>query len=346
LLAKKNGITVTEFSVGMGLRLVTVAKGSKGFMIRFLTTQKVYEETEEWKDCTKYSIKLFPIGGSCQMLGEDEVIEDENAFNKKGVWARISVVFAGPFFNFILAFVLSMIIIGVGGHDAPVISYVEEGMPVAEAGLQAGDKITSLNGSSISIAREISAYLQFNPLTEKPVDITYVRDGEKKTVSVTPVLTEEDRYRLGFSYNAPYEKVSAVEVVKYSFIEVKYWIKVTLKSVQHLVLGKIGADEISGPVGIVNVVGDVIEQSEPYGIGATMLNILNMCILLSANLGVMNLLPLPALDGGRLVFLFIEVIRRKPVSQEKEGMVHLIGLVALMALMVFVMFNDISRIIG
>ncbi|MCR5793386.1 MAG: RIP metalloprotease RseP [Lachnospiraceae bacterium] len=343
LLAKKNGIFVTEFSVGMGPRIATICKTKDGIRGGFFVSTKSMNEREGWQDVTKYSIKLLPLGGSCIMLGEDEIIEDEAAFNKKGVWARISVVFAGPFFNFILAFVLAMILVAYVGYQPSVISDVEAGMPMEKAGLKAGDEIIQINNSKINMTEDIAAYMTFHPMDGSKVDIRYVRDGQKYDASVTPVKTDMG-YRLGFSYAGEYKKATPVEVVKYGFLECKYWVKVTVLSLKQMVLGKVSKDDIAGPVGIVNMVGDVIEETEQYGFMTMVMSLINMCILLSANLGVMNLLPIPALDGGRLVFLFIEVIRGKPVDQDKEGMVHFIGLVALMLLMVLVAYNDIMRI--
>ncbi len=345
LLAKKNGVGVIEFSVGMGPRLITLAKTKEGMKAVFFISQKNFEEREDFQDITKYSWKLLPIGGSCMMLGEDEVNEAPNAFNNKGVWARISVIFAGPFFNFILAFVLSMIIVGMIGYDRPVISQVEENMPMAEAGLQAGDEITAINGKHISIAREISNIMQFSPLSDKEVKIDWERNGEKNTTFIMPKMDENGIYRLGFSYGGEREKTNLLQTVKYGLIEVKYWIVVTIKSLGQLVTGKVSAKEMAGPVGIVDMVGGAIDANKSYGIQNVLAVILRMSILISANLGVMNLLPIPALDGGRLVFLFIEALRGKAIDQEKEGMVHFAGLVLLMALMAFVMYNDISRLL-
>jgi regulator of sigma E protease len=345
LLAKKNGIFVTEFSVGMGPRLITVVKTQKGFTLKLLPSQKDCDDREDWKDRTLYSLKLLPIGGSCMMLGEDELVDDTNSFNKKSVWARISVVFAGPMFNFLLAFILAMVIVAMIGYDPAEISSVEKGSPVEAAGILPGDIITNIDGKNIDIARELGIYLHFDPLTGEPVDLTYIRDGNETTVTMTPIEKENGSYVLGFGYSPGRNvKTSPLGVVKYGAVEVKFWITTTVKSLGQLVMGKVSKDEIAGPVGIVSMVGGVIDESKQYGIVAILLNIFNMCILLSANLGVMNLLPIPALDGGRLVFLFIEAVRGKPIDQEKEGMVHLIGLVALMILMVFVMFNDISRL--
>lgn len=408
LLAKKNGIGVTEFSIGLGPRIASFKKGE-----------------------TRYSIKLLPFGGSCMMLGEDELIDDDSAFNKKSVWARISVIAAGPIFNFILAFVLALFIIGTIGYDPASITKIDEGMGAQEAGLMVGDIITEINGTNIDIGRELSNFYQFNALTKEPVTIHYLRDGEgeektaklnpiktktyqmgfhydptekvaqileigknspfeeagikagdiitningfdiltgiqlseyfqenplsdkmvkvtfkkdgeTKTVEIMPKLVEES-YKLGFGYNMSRVKISPFGVIKYSAIEVKYWIVTTIQGLEQMFTGKVSRDDIAGPVGIVSFIGDTYEQSKQEGILTVFLSLSYISILLSANLGVMNLLPIPALDGGRLVFLILEVFRGKPIDQEKEGLVHMIGLIALMILMVFIMFNDITKL--
>lgn len=151
LLAKKNGVGVPEFSVGMGPRLITVAKGKKGFIFKLFCSQKYFENNEDWQECTKYSWKLLPIGGSCAMVGEDEINEDENSFNVKGKWARFSIVFAGPFFNFILAFVFSVIILANAGIDYPIIEHIYDNQPAASSGLEVGDVVKSINGKKITI---------------------------------------------------------------------------------------------------------------------------------------------------------------------------------------------------
>lgn len=320
LLAKKNGICVTEFSLGMGVTIASFTKGE-----------------------TKYSLKLLPFGGSCMMLGEDSNSEDERSFGKKGVWARISVIAAGPIFNFILAFILSIFIIGSIGYDAPVITQVMDGYPAQEAGLQAGDRIIKMNNTKINVYREITLYVQLHQ--GETANITYERDGKKAVVTLTPKYdSEENAYYYGLSYDGSRVKGNALTTLKYSAYEVKYWIDTTLKSLGMLFKGQVSADDVSGPVGIVNVIGTTYEETKSSGTFYVWLNMLNISILLSANLGVMNLIPFPALDGGRLVFLFIEVLRGKPIDQEKEGMIHFIGLMALMLLMIFVMYNDIRNI--
>ncbi len=319
-VAKANGICVLEFSLGLGPTIFGVTKGE-----------------------TKYSLKLLPFGGACMMLGEDESSEDERAFGNKSVWARMAVVFAGPFFNFILALVLSMVIIGCVGYDAPVIAGVSEGFPAEEAGMQAGDKITKLGNETIHIYREITMY-SLTHSEQSTVDVTYERDGQKHTVTLTTKQGEDGRYMLGIIGSGGRVRANAWEVVKYSVFEVKYWIVTTIKSLKMMVTGRVSMNDVSGPVGIVNTIGDTYEQSKTDGWYYVFLNMMNISILLTANLGVMNLLPIPALDGGRLVFLIIEAIRGKKVDQEKEGFVHMIGLFILLALMVLIMANDIRKL--
>lgn len=427
-LAKKNGVGVPEFSVGMGPRIITIAKTKQGLKWKFFCSQKVFEEREDWQEVTKYSWKLLPIGGSCAMVGEDEDNDAEDSFNSKGKWARFSIVFAGPLFNFILAFVLSIIILANSGIDLPKVEYVYDKQPAALAGIEVGDMVKSVNGHKITIGREIDTYLQLHPLSGEKIDVVVERDGKEKTITVDP---NYQTYLFGFSYapgkendtkisavseDKPFEKAgikegdvivsvdgvkvsngeelkntmeeknvdgseivfeisregetksytvkpepyktktlglfaagdikggNAIDILKYSVIEVKYWIETTVASLGQLITGKLSVKDLSGPVGIVDTVGSVIEQSSSAGMSQVVLNMLYMSVLLSANLGVMNLLPLPALDGGRLVFIIVEAIRGKPIDKDKEGYVHFAGFVLLMLLMVFVMYNDIARI--
>lgn len=174
--------------------------------------------------------------------------------------------------------------------------------------------------------------------------IGYLRDGIASEVQIDPLFDSEG-YSLGFSYNYNYrEKTNLLGVIKYSFYEVKYQIVSTVKNLGQMITGNISANDIGGPVRIVDEIGNVVEESKSDGILYVILNLLNWCVLLSANLGVMNLLPIPALDGGRLLFMFLEVVRGKTIAKEKEGMVHMIGIILLMLLMVFVFFNDIRNI--
>lgn len=319
LLAKKNGVTVVEFSLGMGPRIIS----------------------KDWHG-TKYSWKLLPFGGSCMMLGEDEEGDAEGSFGSKSVWARIFVIAAGPVFNFILAFILAVIVVSLRGYDPAVLTGVSDGFPAQEAGLQEGDVIVKLNGKSIHMATEVTDYINFHQ--GKTLDVTYKRDGNTYTARIVPEKDEDGRYIMGILLSAGYVKGNVFDNLRYGVYEVKYWIDLTFMSLKMLVSGQVGVKEMSGPVGVVSAIGGVYTQSAKRGVLAVVLSMLNMAILLSANIGVMNLLPIPALDGGRLVFLIIEAVRGKRINPEREAMVHFVGLMALMALMVVVMYNDILKL--
>ena len=404
LLAKRNNIAVTEFSLGMGPRLLSTEKGG-----------------------TRYSLKLFPIGGSCMMVGEDDDDNTEGSFNNASVWARISVVAAGPIFNFILAFVFAMIITSVVGYDPAKVLQVTEGSPAAEAGLREGDVITEFQGRHISIGRDLDSYMNLHGLQDEEISLTYKRDGKKYDITYT--ADSEKRYMLGFYYmtegepqitqvmigrpmaeagvmpgdiireingvavadakelqeylsghpldgsevtlgmerdgkvetivatpqmtktvdsgfvyNIYREKTNFSGVMKYSAVEVRYWISSTIESLMMLVKGQFSMNDLAGPVGIINVIGDSYEEAKEEGAVMVWMQMLYWAILLSANLGVMNLLPIPALDGGRLVFLLIEAVRKKRLNPNVEGMIHFAGFMLLMLLMVFVMFNDFRRL--
>lgn len=319
LLAKANGIRVDEFSIGMGPRLLSKVKGE-----------------------TRYSLKLFPIGGSC-MMGEDDVDDmSEGSFNSKSVWARMAVVVAGAAFNFILAFVFAVIIVGYAGYDEPVISGTVEGYSAEAEGMQAGDRIVKMNGKKIHLWREVTYYNMFHQ--GETVDLVYERGGEKYEVTIVPKQDEDGNYLLGVLSPGEYTKANVLTAMQYGVYEVKFWICTTIESLKMLVTGGVGIDQLSGPVGIVDVVDETYQQSKSYGFLVVLMQMLNIGILLSANLGVMNLLPLPALDGGRLVFLIVEAIRGKRVPPDKEGIVHFVGMILLFALMIFVLFNDLKRI--
>lgn len=317
LLAKKNGIYVQEFAIGMGPKLLSFTRNE-----------------------TVYCLKLLPIGGSCMMLGEDESSDDNRAFANKSVLARISVIIAGPLFNFILAFLLAIFVLSLAGISPSKLAVVEKGSPAEQSGLMAGDEIKKINNSRTDNFKEIQLYFQMNTSGD-PIDVVYKRNNEVKTTVITPEK-KDGTYKIGIA--GQQIKGSPVEILKYSAIEIKYWIKATVQGLGMMITGQVKSDQMAGPVQIVNIIGDAYVQSQKDGVLTVLLNMANISILLSANLGVMNLLPIPALDGGRLVFLVIEAIRGKKLSSDKEGFVHFIGFCALMVLMVFVMFNDIRNV--
>ena len=332
LMARRGGIAVVEFSLGMGPRLFSVVRGG-----------------------TRYSVKLFPLGGSCMMLGEDEpdseepVITDSDCpdgvpFFKASAPVRFSVVAGGPVFNFILAFFCALIVVACSGIDRPVIHGVSEGFPAQEAGLLAGDTIKSINGESIHLYRELLLYLNFHP-DEEYRDV-YERDGEDHEALIVPKYSEEyGRYLMGVSGGQYYPAESPAEVFRGSACEMEYCFRLTVGSLGMLIRRQITRDDVAGPVRMVSLIGETVNESRQYGLRVVLINLLAMTILLSANLGVMNLLPLPALDGGRLVFIVLEMILGHPVNREFEGRVHFAGFMMLMALMLFVFYNDIRTLL-
>ena len=190
----------------------------------------------------------------------------------------------------------------------------------------------------------MTGYTLFHP--GEDIDVVYERDGETYETTLTPIYDEESgRYLMGIYGANQYTKEGPLGTLKYGAYEMKYWIWYTLNSLKMLVTGQVSLNDLSGPVGIVTVVADTYEQSMADGIYYVFLNMMNIAILLSANLGVMNLLPIPALDGGRLVFLVIELIRGKKVNPDREGLVHFIGMMCLLALMVLIMANDVVKLI-
>lgn len=327
LLAKANGIRVNEFAIGMGPKIVHFQKGE-----------------------TDYVLRLLPIGGACVFDGEDGLYRSdgqttEGCFQQASVRARISTVAAGPIFNFLLAFVFAIMVAGYAGADLPILGDVIAGSAADAAGMQAGDRITRFNGK-VRLAREIGLEMELNR-NHKPIDVEYVRDGKTYTTVLTPQYHEEEgRYLVGFSNYASYVEAKGFDLFRYGWYQLRFCIKNTVMSVQALVQGKLSKDDVAGPVGMAQIVNEVKEEAAPGGPLLLFMNMVNIAMLLSVSLGVMNLLPLPALDGGRLVFLLVEVIRGKPIPPEKEGIIHFAGFVALMILMVFVLFNDVRRIIG
>lgn len=324
ITAKKNGIHVVEFFIGMGPTVFSFHKGD-----------------------TKYSLKLLPIGGACMFEGEDGLEREkgefsEGAFQNAPVWARFATIFAGPLFNFLTAYVMALVLVSVCGITTSEVQAVNEGSRAAEVGLQAGDVLTKINGKRIHLGGEVTLISQLNTRGES-LTVTYERDGQESTVVINPSYDEESqRYYMGIVAGG-YLKCNVPQTFQYAFYTMKFYAETTFKSLQMLVTGQLSKEDVSGPVGIVKMVDDVYDAVKPYGVVEVLLNMTNIALLLSVNLGIMNLLPLPALDGGRLVFLLIEAIRGKPVPPEKEGMVHLAGMMALMVLMALVLFNDITK---
>ena len=430
IIAKANGVHVLEFAIGMGPKILSFKKGD-----------------------TKYSFSLFLFGGYCMMLGDeymemtiadsldadedDDDFEDKKeaakkefakkydesrSYDNKSVWARIAITIAGPVFNFFLALVCSIIIIGNIGYDPATIDYVADNSVASEAGLMEGDLILAINNDKITFAREYNFFINYhadesftltyerdgktytttitpeyqkvskyllgvmisencgissvsedsaaseagfkegdviisvngNEVTSNTEvtdyitasngeDMTFVvsRDGKEVTLLATPRLSESESYVTGFSCYGQRVKLSPIQSVKYAILEVGYDVGTVIDSLGMLFTGKLSVNNLSGPVGTVSAMSEIVEESKSDGAFYVFLNLINLCGLISANLGVMNLLPIPALDGGKLIFLLIEAVRGKPIDKKYTGVVTIVGVIFLVILMAYVLFHDI-----
>ncbi len=315
LTAKASGITVNEFSIGMGPRLFGFKRGG-----------------------TAYSIRLFPVGGYVMMEGEDEESEKEGSFQKAPVSRRILVTVAGAVMNLILGFVILTYI--VSSQSAILSRTVGEFYPNAATqrqGLQVGDTILAVNGRRCFIANDIS--YEFARTQNATADLTVLRDGQEIQLDGIVFDTAEQD---GVQYMVLDFKVYPIEKTVGSVLaEAARWTasfaRMVALSLADLVTGRIPVNNLSGPVGIVQAIG----QASSMGLESVLL----LLALITINLGVFNLLPVPALDGGRLVFLLIEAVRRRPVPQKYEIAVNAAGFVLLIGLMLFATFNDITRLI-
>ena len=317
-VAKLCGIRVDEFAVGMGPVIF-----------------------KKQKCDTLYTIRLLPIGGFCAM-GEDEERCTPDSFRQKPVWARMATIAAGAVMNLVLGFILSLILLLVeGGAVSTQIVWFAEDAASSRYGLQLGDKITEINGVHIFSVKDIT--YQLGNDEDGVVDFVVKRDGKNVAVNGVKFAVEADKETgkntLIYDFKVLKEKVTPANIIPYGFKNAVYYGRIVLMSLRDIIVGKYGLNDLQGPVGIVTVIGDVTEKS-----GFDFSFILDIATLVTINIGIFNLLPIPALDGGRLVFLLIEAVRRKALKAETEGMIHFVGFAALMLLMVFVTFNDVKNI--
>lgn len=318
IVARKCGIDVQEFAIGMGP--VIFKKQGKH---------------------TLFTLRLLPLGGFCSM-GEDEESDNENSFRNKSVWRRIAVIAAGAIMNLILGFILSLIIFLVAGKvTTTIIAEIVPGSGCETAGMAVGDRITKVNGLHIFTANDIIYELRNDE--DGVLDFVVERDGEKLTfngVKFGLTVDEETGERvLNYDFKVYMKNMPAAELLPAAANKFMYYSRLILMSLRDLISGKYGLNNLQGPVGIVTVISESAQESG-FDIGY----LLDIAMLISVNVGIFNLLPLPALDGGRLVFLIIEAIRRKPIKAETEGMVHFAGFALLMLLMIIVTFNDVKNI--
>ncbi|MBF8983055.1 RIP metalloprotease RseP [Lutibacter sp. B2] len=309
-VAKLVGIKVHEFSIGMGYRILRF-KGKE----------------------TEYSLRILPIGGYVKMEGEDEASSDENSFNNKPLWARILVIIAGPVMNFILAILLFSISFYAMGFPTTTMNKVTPNFPAELAGIKSGDQIVSINDTSVHRWNDIVNYI--GERKENNLKVKVVRDGKEKEMVVKPIYDETTK-RIMIGISPKFEK-SFIKSISASFDNVYVMIKEMCGFFKKLFGGKASANDVVGPIGIIHLVGKVAKTN--------IYNVLGFAAMISINLGVVNMLPIPALDGGRLIFLIIEGIIGRPLDPEKEGIIHFTGFVLLMGLMVFMVYKDVMRFI-
>ena len=321
--AKLSGIRVNEFAIGMGPTLFHFQRGE-----------------------TKYSLRLLPIGGFCAMEGEDEESSDNRAFNQKPVWKRFLVVVMGAVMNMFLGLVLMMILLGQeSAFNSTTISQFYPGSALESAGLKTGDEFVSVDGYRIIGDKDLS----FALATADPasVDIEVLRDGKLITYNNVKFNSEsvdgKNVVTLDF-YVQPIAKNFGTLIAK-SFQDTVSTVRMVWYSVVGLVSGKFGFNDLAGPIGTASAIKEAASIGLQENFIAALNNILYMMMIITVNLGVVNLLPFPALDGGKLLFLIVEGIRRKPIDPKYEGFVNAAGFCLLMLLMVVVTYSDILRLI-
>lgn len=320
--AKKCDVKVNEFAIGMGPAIFKKKKGE-----------------------TTYAVRLFPIGGYCMMEGEDETSSDERAFSKKKVSRRLIITLAGATMNLVLGFVAMLIVCCISdGLSSNTISKFYDNAATEQSGLMIGDEILSVNGVRTFVDSDI--VYQFQIAKENSFDMVVEREGKKvelNDVKLSSYTDKDGKDSIYVDFYVKPIKKNPLTVLEYSFKKTVSVGRMIWMTLIDMLTGHVRINDLSGPVGIVDTIGTVI-QSSGVDILKTVENILTLVVFISVNVGIFNLLPFPALDGARAVFLIIEAIRRKPIKREYEGMVHFIGLAILMILMVVVSFNDISKI--
>ena len=357
IVGKLTGMEIKEYAIGMGPAIF----------------KKQGKET-------LYSVRILPIGGYCAFEGEDEESDNPRAFSNQSTWKKIAVVIAGSVMNIILGFVIfSVISINSAPFVTNEIASLDQRAYMYQEGVMPGDRIVAINGHGINFYRDIKLYSdELSP--DENVNITLKRNGEKFKISIPLSLCESEiiygengatrktlingvleeehlKYKEGYEIPKEYigksiketsylmgfspktEELSFFGVIEDAWYNTLFAVRLVYTSLRDMLTGKVGLEQVSGPVGVVDTVNTVVKS------GGGILSILSIAALLTINLGIFNLLPIPALDGGRLLFLLYELITRKKVPQDKEGLVHMIGFILLMLIAVVVLFKDVFMII-
>ncbi len=322
-MARTFKVGIKEFAIGMGPKLISKTSKKTGIA---------------------YSLRAIPIGGFVSMDGEDEENESENSLNKKPVWQRFFIMVAGSVMNLICGFILVGILVGMMSNSLgnTTVSKLSENYENVEGGLEVGDKIVSINGEKVHTAYDLS-YTMFRD-GKKSNTVVVERNGKKVTlkgVAFYETLKDDDgKEYQALTFYVERERFGIGTFFKHTFNRSFTTVEMIWESVIDLISGKYGLDQMSGPVGITSEIGNAAKAKDGG------VSLINLTAVIALNLGVMNLLPLPALDGGRIFFLIIEAIRRKPLKPEVEGYIHFAGMVLLLLLMLIVSFKDVIKLFG
>lgn len=314
LAGRAFGFSILEFSIGMGPKLLK-KKDKRG---------------------TEFSIRAFPIGGMCRFEGEDQEVSGERSFNAQKVWKRIIVVLAGPITNLVFAILLAFVTLSAFGDFMPGIQAVTVNSPAAVAGVQAGDVIKDVNGNPVKFYFQTTDMIL--AVESSDMTLTVDRDGTLKTLTLKNIYNKElGRNLIGVTISPERMMFSTGESATRSVNYVTATLTETFRFFGRVAQGNATSSDASGPVAIVAMISEAVRSSGE--------SVLRLLVLISASLGIMNLLPIPAMDGGRLAFMVVEAVRGKPIAPEKEGMIHLVGLILLFGLIIFLSYNDITNLI-
>lgn len=314
IVAKRLGIGVIEFAIGFGPKAVSRQIGE-----------------------TIYSLRVFPLGGFVRLVGEDpEEVEEEGSFQKQPVWRRFAVIVSGPIMNFILAVLLFSLIyfafIGVPVYQSTAIGELVPGGRAEQAGLMAGDRIISVAGEDVAKWHDLVALINAHPETEITIELE--RENQLQSITVTP--QRDPQAGVGLIGIWPQTRMFAVfPSLSLGITHTVSFLQFIAVSIMQMVTGRVAPDVV-GPVGIIQIVGEVARTG--------VVNLLSLAAIISLNLGFLNLLPIPALDGSRLMFLVVEGIRGRPVDPHKESFVHFVGFTVLILLMIVIAYRDLVRL--
>jgi regulator of sigma E protease len=319
IVARRIGIPVHEFSLGFGYKLFSTRKNG-----------------------VEYSLRLIPLGGFVRMAGEEPGdMDNPNGFNTRKPLEKMAVAFSGPFMNFILAifiFIYTFAVIGVAQpmNDA-IVGEVLKGKPADSAGLKTNDRVLTVNGKDVVNWNDFVGTIKNNNVGV-PLELKIDRGGAISNITLKSIQDEATgKPIVGIYPQVEFERQGIINAIKLGFIQTYQMTTLLLGGLGMLFTGAASASDMAGPVGITNMVGEAARGGMVY--------LLSFTAFLSINLGILNLLPIPALDGSRMVFALVEAVRRKPLNPEKEGFIHWLGFLFLMSIIVFVTYNDIVRLI-